>query len=133
MLVLHQLLRFAKVLTALQSIHFGIMLSATLLPHRDPYQKYPSLRLIIRLLFITILLLFHHFVYVIWISLVSYIHFPFIHPFLLLSLFFSFIISYSNQGQDANVDQIPDYDQVLGDLADDDYNMLSNLSGYVVN
>lgn len=58
----------------------------------------------------------------------------FIHPFSLLSLFFfSFIISYSNQGQDGNVDQITDYDQVLGDLADDDYNMLSNLSGYVVN
>lgn len=52
----------------------------------------------------------------------------------MLSLFFfSFIISYSNQGQDGNVDQITDYDQVLGDLADDDYNMLSNLSGYVVN
>lgn len=64
----------------------------------------------------------------------SYIHFIFYSSiFIVIIIFFSFIISYSNQGQDGNVDQITDYDQVLGDLADDDYNMLSNLSGYVVN
>lgn len=91
--------------------------------------------LLLRTIYYLLICLFSIILYVIWSNLISShsFHILSIHFYCYHCFFFSFIISFSNQGQDGNVDQITEFDQVLGDLEDDDYNMLSNLQSYVVN